>query len=73
MARPHERDYCAPTPSRTTRFFRTFIPWQLWRFAWINLKMIRMISLGPHGLAPARPIVLGHLELRRERPPGEAH
>ena len=30
-------------PTRWTRFTRTFIPWQLWRFARINLKMIRII------------------------------
>lgn len=30
-------------PTRWTLFTRTFVPWQLWRFARINLKMIRMI------------------------------
>ena len=30
-------------PTRMTLFLRTFLPWQLWRFARINLKMIRMI------------------------------
>ena len=30
-------------PTRWTLFTRTFIPWQLWRFARINLKMIRII------------------------------
>ncbi len=30
-------------PTRWTLFARTFVPWQLWRFARINLKMIRMI------------------------------
>jgi sulfide:quinone oxidoreductase len=30
-------------PTRLTLFLRTFIPWQLWRFARINLKMIRII------------------------------
>ena len=29
-------------PTRWTLFTRTFIPWQLWRFARINLKMIRI-------------------------------
>lgn len=27
-------------PTRWTLFLRTFVPWQLWRFAMINLKMI---------------------------------
>jgi len=30
-------------PTRWTVFLRTFVPWQLWRFARINLKMIRII------------------------------
>ena len=30
-------------PTRLTLFLRTFVPWQLWRFARINLKMIRII------------------------------
>jgi len=29
-------------PTRWTLFLRTFVPWQLWRFAVINLKMIDM-------------------------------
>ena len=30
-------------PTRRTIFMRTFLPWQLWRFASINLKMIGII------------------------------
>ena len=30
-------------PTRLTLFLRTFVPWQLWRFARINLKMLRII------------------------------
>jgi hypothetical protein len=30
-------------PTGWTRFTRTFVPWQLWRFARINMKMIRII------------------------------
>lgn len=30
-------------PTRLTLYLRTFLPWQLWRFARINLKMIRII------------------------------
>jgi hypothetical protein len=30
-------------PTRWTLFLRTFLPWQVWRFVWINLKMIRMV------------------------------
>ena len=30
-------------PTRWTVFLRTFVPWQLWRFARINLKMFGII------------------------------
>lgn len=43
----------APRPTGTTLFFRTFLPWQLFRFAWINLKMIRMIGLSHKGELPS--------------------
>ena len=33
-------------PTGFTRFLRTFIPWQMIRFAVINLMMMRMIALG---------------------------
>ncbi|MGC8553374.1 MAG: hypothetical protein ACP5O7_10980 [Phycisphaerae bacterium] len=33
----------APMPTASTRFFRTFLPWQFLKFISINLKMIRMI------------------------------
>lgn len=36
-------DQIAPLPTPATRFFRTFVPWQLVKFIAINLKMIRMI------------------------------
>lgn len=35
----------APQPTRGTLFWRTFLPWQLWRFIAINLQMIRMMRL----------------------------
>jgi hypothetical protein len=30
-------------PTRSTVFLRTFLPWQLWRFVRINLKMMGII------------------------------
>jgi hypothetical protein len=30
-------------PTRWTTFTRTFVPWQLWRFARINQKMFQII------------------------------
>jgi hypothetical protein len=35
--------FYATRPTRTTVFFRTFLPWQLVRFVWINLKMVIII------------------------------
>lgn len=33
----------AAVPTRWTIFLRTFVPWQMVRFAVINLKMFRLI------------------------------
>ncbi len=35
-------------PTATTRFFRTFLPWQFIRFIVINVKMVRIIAMGHH-------------------------
>jgi len=40
-------------PTRFTVFLRTFLPWQVWRFATINFKMVDIIrrshkSMGGH-------------------------
>ncbi len=52
MPRPNDQTFFVPTPSRWTVFLRTFLLWQLAKFVWINLKMVRMISIGNHGRAP---------------------
>jgi hypothetical protein len=39
----------ATLPTPTTRFLRTFVPWQLVRFIAINLKMFRIIWRGHSG------------------------
>lgn len=41
---PNSDSFFAPTPTRRTVALRTFIPWQLWRFVVINLRMFRMIA-----------------------------
>jgi len=47
QARPADvtatKQFYATRPTRRTVFLRTFLPWQLWRFAVINLKMIGII------------------------------
>lgn len=39
-----KESFFATKPTAFTRFMRTFIPWQLVRFAVINLKMLRIIT-----------------------------
>jgi hypothetical protein len=38
--------FYATKPTRWTLFLRTFVPWQICRFVWINAKMARIISRG---------------------------
>jgi len=33
----------ATKPTRSTVFFRTFLPWQFLRFLWLNIKMMKII------------------------------
>jgi len=33
-------------PGKSTRFWRRFWPWQIWRFIVLNVKMIRIITGG---------------------------
>ena len=41
-------------PTATTRFFRTFLPWQFIRFLLINVKMVRIIAMSHHPQAANR-------------------
>lgn len=41
--------YYATKPTAWTRYLRTSLPWQLVRFAVINLRMIRIIALSHRG------------------------
>lgn len=48
---PHLRPwFYATKPTWWTRFLRTFIPWQIVRFAVINLKMLVLIRRSHKGL-----------------------
>ena len=40
--------YFAPQPTRFTRFMRKFLPWQILRFIWINIKMTILILKSHH-------------------------
>jgi hypothetical protein len=37
------KNYPALRPSAVTRFFRTFLPWQIIRFIIVNIRMTSMI------------------------------
>ncbi|MBS1876225.1 MAG: hypothetical protein JSU00_23630 [Acidobacteria bacterium] len=41
----HNSWFYATKPTGATLFLRTFLPWQLWRFIAINLKMVGMIRM----------------------------
>lgn len=45
MTRTAERISSAPLPTARTLWMRSFIPYQLWRFAWLNLRMLRMAHM----------------------------
>ncbi|MFO0726587.1 MAG: hypothetical protein U1E65_22565 [Myxococcota bacterium] len=45
MTLPTDQERDAMKPGRAVLFLRTFLPYQLWRFAWINLRMLRMVLL----------------------------
>jgi hypothetical protein len=48
--RPHlTEQFYATKPTRFTVFLRTFLPWQIVRFAFINLKMLRIIRRSHSG------------------------
>ncbi|HPF13628.1 MAG: hypothetical protein H6829_04785 [Planctomycetes bacterium] len=46
--RPSEEERFATKPTGWTRFIRVFLPYQIWRYLVINLKMMRIIFKG-HG------------------------
>lgn len=43
IAKRREARMYAARPTAMTRFIRVFLPWQMFRFAMINLKMIGVI------------------------------
>jgi hypothetical protein len=45
----HNAWFYATKPTRGTLFLRTFLPWQVWRFISINLKMAGMIRMSHRG------------------------
>jgi hypothetical protein len=49
LQQQHLREsFYATKPTRFTLFMRTFLPWQMWRFARINLRMVQIILRSHH-------------------------
>ena len=40
--------FFATKPTAATKFMRTFLPWQMVRFVWINLRMLIIIRRSHH-------------------------
>jgi hypothetical protein len=36
----------APMPTKSTLFWRRFIPWQAWRFIVLNIKILKIVVGG---------------------------
>lgn len=43
IRKPYEQSYFPPVPTKLTKFFRTNILYQLFRFIILNIKMLRMV------------------------------
>lgn len=44
--RPYEQAYFPAKPNKFVLFMRTFLPWQIIRFAALNLKIVRLLMKG---------------------------
>ncbi|MDO8896922.1 MAG: hypothetical protein Q7V19_04680 [Bacteroidales bacterium] len=43
---PYSEESYPPLPTGSTRFWRSFVPWQAIRFVVLNLKIIRIVVGG---------------------------
>jgi len=43
---PYTEESYPPVPTRSTRFWRSFVPWQLVRFFVLNIKILRIVVGG---------------------------
>lgn len=44
--RGYSQEFFAPMPTKTTRFWRNFIPWQMIRFMVLNFKILKIVVRG---------------------------
>ncbi len=45
---PYQQAYYPPSPTRFTRYMRTSLIWQAFRFLVINVKMLRLMAKSHH-------------------------
>ncbi len=45
---PYQQAYYPPVPTGITRYLRTSVVWQLYRFVIINLKMMKLMTRSHH-------------------------
>ena len=45
---PYQQTYYPPMPTGFTRFMRTCLIWQFWRFLVINWKMLKLLANSHH-------------------------
>lgn len=45
---PYQQAYYPPVPTGITRYLRTSVVWQLYRFVIINLKMMKLMTRSYH-------------------------
>jgi len=45
---PYQQSYYPPTPTGFTRYMRNSLPWQLFRFFMINLKVLKLMLKSQH-------------------------
>jgi hypothetical protein len=45
---PYQQAYYPPVPTGFTRYMRTSLLWQFWRFIVINLKMFKLMFSSHH-------------------------
>lgn len=50
MTTLEEKRTQTPKPTGKVLFWRTFLPWQLWRFVVINVKMLRLLRKSHRGV-----------------------
>jgi len=46
VKRSYSQEYYAPMPTKTTLFWRNFVPWQAIRFLVLNLKILKIVVKG---------------------------